>query len=555
MSTLVVHWRTADALFARSLPLRGVPLQARYTVQPGRSATARPRLGHRDRRHRRRRHDRVVDISPTPTPPAPPSPSTPAHRSARSATSPPAASTPWPRTTARPTPCCSRCKLNTLTQPAPGVGQRPNGQPPGGDALLVAPRRPGSAPPSTSGCPTSTPTSRTGGSAGPTGSPRWTPRCTTRLAATGTSNINGWELWNEPDCTWNTGRGGSFNAGWVTHLPAGPGRGHADPDRRPEHGDLQRSLDALVPHQRPGQQRAAGHHLLARAGARTSNVAARHRQLPGARVVARDQPAARSPSTSTPHRPRSTTPAPVAGYIAKFERGGVDNAERAFWYEYGTVNGLTVNNQPTGSWWLYKWYGDMAGNMVATTPPCAVRARRLRLLRPAPAGSSTSSSAAGPAPTSSGSTDCRRWAAGAGAGWSRRPASGRFTAVSAPTTISTRRPPSATGADRDGAQHERQRGYHLRHPADQRRPTYQQRYEAENASIFRANRFGSSSASAGAYVGQIDNTGDSAHRQLRRLHRQRADRPRLHDDASGTPTRPAPPRPTGWPTTAAPGRR
>src|SRR3954454_21713183 len=31
-------------------------------------------------------------------------------------------------------------QMNPLTQPAPGVGQRPNGQPPGGDALLVAPQ-------------------------------------------------------------------------------------------------------------------------------------------------------------------------------------------------------------------------------------------------------------------------------------------------------------------------------------------------------------------------------------------------------------------------------
>src|SRR3954451_11304570 len=31
-------------------------------------------------------------------------------------------------------------KLNTLTQPPPGVGQKPNGQPPGGDALKIAPQ-------------------------------------------------------------------------------------------------------------------------------------------------------------------------------------------------------------------------------------------------------------------------------------------------------------------------------------------------------------------------------------------------------------------------------
>jgi hypothetical protein len=61
-------------------------------------------------------------------------------------------------------------------------------------------------------------------------------------------------------------------------------------------------------------------------------------------------------------------PGKVAGYIAQFERAGVESAQRAFWFEYGTVNGLVVNNnQPTGTWWLYKWYGDMAGSMVTTT--------------------------------------------------------------------------------------------------------------------------------------------------------------------------------------------
>ncbi len=62
-------------------------------------------------------------------------------------------------------------------------------------------------------------------------------------------------------------------------------------------------------------------------------------------------------------------PGSVTSYIAKLERAGVQSAQRAFWYEYGTVNGLVVNNnQPTGTWWLYKWYGDMAGNMVQTVP-------------------------------------------------------------------------------------------------------------------------------------------------------------------------------------------
>jgi hypothetical protein len=48
-------------------------------------------------------------------------------------------------------------------------------------------------------------------------------------------------------------------------------------------------------------------------------------------------------------------PGRIASYVAKFERAGVETAHRAFWYEYGTMNGLVVNNnQPTGTWWLYK---------------------------------------------------------------------------------------------------------------------------------------------------------------------------------------------------------
>ncbi|GHH77068.1 hypothetical protein [Promicromonospora soli] len=36
-----------------------------------------------------------------------------------------------------------------------------------------------------------------------------------RLAATSTTNIRGWELWNEPDWTWDTAAAGSFNSGWT----------------------------------------------------------------------------------------------------------------------------------------------------------------------------------------------------------------------------------------------------------------------------------------------------------------------------------------------------
>jgi hypothetical protein len=42
----------------------------------------------------------------------------------------------------------------------------------------------------------------------------------------------------------------------------------------------------------------------------------------------------------------------------------------AYWTTAGGLNDLvTHNNQATGGWWLYKWYGELTGNTVAVTPP------------------------------------------------------------------------------------------------------------------------------------------------------------------------------------------
>ena len=397
-------------------------------------------------------------------------------------------------------------KMHTLTQPAPRVGQRPNGQPPGGDALLVAPQA-----------------SRVGAAEYirmpdiyPDFPYRWVSwadwnakvdtMVRDRLAATGTSNITGWELWNEPDFTWNTSAAGSFNAGWVTTF------------RRV------RALDALTPI--VGPSTAVYNEAWMRSfltHARDNNVLPDiicWHELERASRIAGDIANYRALEQSLGISPRRISineyatpteidqPGAVASYIAKLERGGVDNADRAFWFEYGTVNGLTVNNQPTGSWWLYKWYGDMAGNMVVTAPPAqtgldgfAAHDPTRRIVSVAVGGES--------------GTNFVRVTGLGSLGTSVRvlvestPAAGRFTVVSAPTTISNTTATvsngqltvtipnmSATSAYRV-----------LIQPATGV-PAYQQRYEAENAAIFRANRFPSSSASAGAYVGQIDNTGD-----------------------------------------------
>jgi hypothetical protein len=64
-------------------------------------------------------------------------------------------------------------------------------------------------------------------------------------------------------------------------------------------------------------------------------------------------------------------PGNLVQYVARFEASKVDGC-LAFWTTAGGLNDLvTHNNQATGGWWLYKWYGELTGNTVAVTPPAA----------------------------------------------------------------------------------------------------------------------------------------------------------------------------------------
>ncbi|WP_433428759.1 hypothetical protein [Nonomuraea sp. CA-141351] len=64
-------------------------------------------------------------------------------------------------------------------------------------------------------------------------------------------------------------------------------------------------------------------------------------------------------------------PGNLVQFVAKFENSKVDGC-LAYWTTAGGLNDLvTRNNQATGGWWLYKWYGELTGNTVAVTPPAA----------------------------------------------------------------------------------------------------------------------------------------------------------------------------------------
>ncbi len=59
-------------------------------------------------------------------------------------------------------------------------------------------------------------------------------------------------------------------------------------------------------------------------------------------------------------------------FIAKFERYKIISSQLSWWWvplpgRLGSL--LTKDNKKGGGWYMYKWYGDMTGHMVKTTPP------------------------------------------------------------------------------------------------------------------------------------------------------------------------------------------
>jgi hypothetical protein len=259
---------------------------------------------------------------------------------------------------------------NTFVQMAPGGHQLPNGEPaPAGDALVVSP------------------SAARAGAKVVARMPDWYPNFPYRwvswddwlsavdtqvraVQASGTQNISAWELWNEPDWTWDTARAGAFNDGWVrTYREV-------------------RSLDQTTPIQGPSySDNISGmQSFLANAVATDTvpDIIAWHELERSSKIKSDiDQIVAIEKSLGITPRPidieEYATPAevgipgPLVGYISKFERYGVRSAELAFWNHYGTLGDLLTDTgaAPNGAYWLYTWYGAMRGDMVTTTPPTA----------------------------------------------------------------------------------------------------------------------------------------------------------------------------------------
>ncbi|MFC3493830.1 RICIN domain-containing protein [Glycomyces rhizosphaerae] len=179
------------------------------------------------------------------------------------------------------------------------------------------------------------------------------------------TNVTAWEPWNEPDWTWPSSAG-SFNAGWErtydrirasdpTTPIMGPSTSHWN------EAGMRNFLNAAkasgtVPqviswHELSGWQNVDDHVAAYRALERSLGI--------GPLPISINEYAGTG---------EIDVPSTVNHYVAQFERSGVRDAERAFWYEAGTLNGLLHNNQPTASYWMYKWYAEQSGSIVDVDP-------------------------------------------------------------------------------------------------------------------------------------------------------------------------------------------
>jgi hypothetical protein len=398
-------------------------------------------------------------------------------------------------------------RLRQHTQPPPGVQQLGNGATvPTGDALKVAPT-----------------VTATGGQqyvrmpdVYPNFPYRWVSwddwlgkvdtMVDARLAATGTTGIDGWEIWNEPDGTWDTAKAGPYNDGWTrTYRQI-------------------RAKDTVTPIIGPGTTVYNATFMRsflqnAKATGTLPDVVVWHELSQGWRDIDEHVAAYRALERELGISPRRISineyawtdqvdvPSAALHYISQFERAGVHDAERAYWYESGTMNGLLYQGKPTASYWMYKWYGEMSGNMRPVTAAgdldgIASLDGTRKIVNGVFGGDSGTNTVRVTGIGSFGSS--------VKVTLSSTPGTGRMTNVAAPTTLSTQTLPVVNGAvSVPVAGMDAKQAYQVVvTPAAGPTTSYQQTYEAENATVVNAEVQASSSASNGSYVGRIDGSAD-----------------------------------------------
>jgi hypothetical protein len=199
----------------------------------------------------------------------------------------------------------------------------------------------------------------------------WTPFINSQIAAMKSSSyygsISAYELWNESDNTWKSANG-TYENFWTTTFRQ------------------VRSIDASKPIQGPSfSDNISGMETFLRNAVATNTVPdilAWHELSSSSKIagdVAKVQALedqlgiSRRPIAIEEYASPSEVglPGPLVGYVSKFERLGIRDAELAFWNQSGALGDLLTGRggSPNAAYWMYTWYAAMNGNMVVTTPP------------------------------------------------------------------------------------------------------------------------------------------------------------------------------------------
>ena len=199
----------------------------------------------------------------------------------------------------------------------------------------------------------------------------WTPFVNSQIAAMKSSSyynsISAYELWNESDNTWKSANG-TYEAFWTTTFRQVRSIDASKPIQGPSFSDnisdmrnfLQNAVNDQHRARRPGLARAV----------RSSKIAGDVATVQG---IEDQLGISRRPIAIEEYASPSEVglPGPLVGYISKFERLGIRDAELAFWNQSGALGDLLTGRggSPNAAYWLYTWYAAMSGNMVVTTPP------------------------------------------------------------------------------------------------------------------------------------------------------------------------------------------
>ncbi|WP_100446295.1 LamG-like jellyroll fold domain-containing protein [Glycomyces xiaoerkulensis] len=200
----------------------------------------------------------------------------------------------------------------------------------------------------------------------------------TAVRDSGADNIYGYEIWNEPQWTWDEEWGDYFEMWDRTYRLIR----ELDPDADiigPSYDrDYENGLREFMEHAAAADtvpDIVSWHELGPVEGLNVEEHVEFYRGLES--ELGLDP---RPISINEYASPRDAgVPGWLTRYVARMERAGVDTANLAFWHKPGRLSDLlapagggsgpTTDPRPTGNYWLFDWYGSMTGHMVETTPP------------------------------------------------------------------------------------------------------------------------------------------------------------------------------------------